>query len=349
MQHCPRRFVPTRAASAGERGAPRLGLHRLRPRRLGPHHRRAAAPARCSPWSEAVNAQWSDAHEIHTVYAWLLYAAASREQASETRKGKCSGLNAKSAIDIEALAIAVVFTKHRGGAALVCAVARAHVAARQCASRQWPVAMAFRRNSHGLCALMRAPSAGVRLHPRRTRRCCGEVGGSEVRRTRGRTSRWLPAVSGRRSRQRRGDNGLDESRGGRGLCWSSIRVYPGLRSRIQRPSAARGWTVNEIPSTPDGNWGTVHLLGCRMRRQRHPPAAGEPRAGKRAHEVDAALEQNLGAPVRHPPPPAWALGTKRRRLHVRPVAHAQCRSAVPQAPAGGRPPRRSVARRVCSS
>jgi len=173
VQHCPRRFVPTRAASAGERGAPRLGLHRLRPRRLGPHHRRAAAPARCLPWSEAVNAQWSDAHEIHTVYAWLLYAAASREQASETRKGKCSGLNAKSAIDIEALAIAVVFTKHRGGAALVCAVARAHVAARQCASRQWPVAMAFRRNSHGLCALMRAPSAGVRLHPRRTQRCCG--------------------------------------------------------------------------------------------------------------------------------------------------------------------------------
>ena len=173
VQHCPRRFVPTRAASAGERGAPRLGLHRLRPRRLGPHHRRAAAPARCSPWSEAVNAQWSDAHEIHTVYAWLLYAAASREQASETRKGKCSGLNAKSAIDIEALAVAVVFTKHRGGAALVCAVARARVAARQCASRQWPVAMAFRRNSHGLCALMRAPSAGVRLHPRRTQRCCG--------------------------------------------------------------------------------------------------------------------------------------------------------------------------------
>ena len=34
-----------RAASAGERRAPRPGLRRLRPRRLGPHRRRAAAPA----------------------------------------------------------------------------------------------------------------------------------------------------------------------------------------------------------------------------------------------------------------------------------------------------------------
>ena len=39
---------------------------------------------------------------------------------------------------------------------------------------------------------------------------------------------------------------------------------------------------------PDGNWGTVHPLGCRLRRQGHPPASGSRQARP------TALEQNLG-------------------------------------------------------
>ncbi|KAG2639627.1 hypothetical protein PVAP13_2KG021016 [Panicum virgatum] len=59
---------------------------------------------------------------------------------------------------------------------------------------------------------------------------------------------------------------------------------------------------------------------------------------------------NVQAPARHPPlPPAWAPSTAAAPPASLP--RAQCRSAVRQArlpPAGGRPPRRSVARRVCS-
>ena len=39
---------------------------------------------------------------------------------------------------------------------------------------------------------------------------------------------------------------------------------------------------------PDGNWGTVHPLGCSLRQQGHPPASGSRQARP------PALEQNLG-------------------------------------------------------
>ena len=78
-------------------------------------------------------------------------------------------------------------------------------------------------------------------------------------------------------------------------------------------------TVIGIPSTP---WAP-----CPAAR----PPAGEPRAGKRGHEADTALEQKPRASARHPPP--------RRRLRGHqappPVAfHASAQSNAPHAERG---------------
>jgi hypothetical protein len=109
-----------------------------------------------------------------------------------------------------------------------------------------------------------------------------------VRLARGRTGQCLAGLR---------DHGLDDGARGRdparSLGSSPNRVYPDRQSRIQRPSAT--WTVYRLPRTVIGVPSTPWVAAC------------EPRAGERGHQEGTSLEQNLGAPMRHPPPPpAWA-------------------------------------------
>ena len=56
-----------------------------------------------------------------------------------------------------------------------------------------------------------------------------------------------------------------------------VRCILSVGCRSDGRRAPMGWTVNEIPSTPDGNWlGYRPLPGRRARRQGRPPASQEP-------------------------------------------------------------------------
>ena len=141
----------------------------------------------------------------------------------------------------------------------------------------------------------------------------GKAGGGDIQRARG----GCPPVSGRRgsasTRRTRGRHPFTW------LQWCIVAVGCGSNG----PRLPTGWTVNEIPSTPGRH---RPPLGCRMRRRGHPPASREP-ATKRTPLRNRTWERRRG--IRRGG--AACVGTKHRRLRVRPVARAPCRSAVRQA------------------
>jgi len=75
----------------------------------------------------------------------------------------------------------------------------------------------------------------------------------------------------------------DSARGARGralvasLESVSVACWPSVEDRTALGCPERqGWTVNEIPSTPDGNLGTVHPLFAVSGGKARPPASREP-------------------------------------------------------------------------
>ena len=93
-----------------------------------------------------------------------------------------------------------------------------------------------------------------------------------------------------------------------------LLLNPDRRIRIRWLPRARGWTVNEIPSTPG-------RCECWP-----PPPAGELGASERAQQAPSTLPVVL----------AWHGGTEHRGLCLRAVSRGKCSSAVLGAPAACR-------------
>jgi len=124
---------------------------------------------------------------------------------------------------------------------------------------------------------------------------------------------------------------LDESALG-SPRWSPIKCILAVRCGLDGPQLPWGWTVNEIPSTPWPQYATVSP----------PPASGEPSGEARKGRTAC---RRLGAPSRHLPSSSSAQSTV---ASVCALARTRDAARAGSAPAGGRPPWRSIASSVCS-
>ena len=111
-----------------------------------------------------------------------------------------------------------------------------------------------------------------------------------------------------------------------------IKCILAVRCGLDGPQLPWGWTVNEIPSTPWPQYAAVSP----------PPASGGPSGEARKGRTAC---RRLGAPSRHLPSSSSAQSTV---ASVCALARTRDAARAGSAPAGGRPPWRSIARSVCS-
>ena len=106
----------------------------------------------------------------------------------------------------------------------------------------------------------------------------------------------------------------------------SVRLAGSRRCGLDGPQLPWGWTVNEIPSTPWPQYAAVSP----------PPASGEPSGEARKGRTAC---RRLGAPSRHLPSSSSAQSTV---ASVCALARTRDAARAGSAPAGGRPPWRSI-------
>jgi hypothetical protein len=135
--------------------------------------------------------------------------------------------------------------------------------------------------------------------------------------------------------RRRGWEGDSSHRGAR----PDPRIRKAVSCRSDGLWLPRGWTLNEIPPTPDDNWNTVCPLAAVSGGKATCRRVESRQARPRRRHCSGTEAESAGEA------PAWAPSTA---AFACPVALHGAPSARHRTPAGGRPPRHSVAQCICS-